>query len=267
MLDACIYVLRSGCSWRMLSKGFSPWAVVYRTFRRWMAKDLFEQMYDELRKLWRSRERRDADPTAGIVDSESAKTSPEGCRSPIWRRRRCPELRTSMSIADTRATGLGKSAPSMTSMSRSFGILATATSAAGNKNQLSLIEEIVTGFVVLPKRLIIERANAWNDRPRRMNKDHDRNVAVSAGWIRLAEGRRLLRRLTAPSPWRRHSLSTPSHGRYGLPAIIRDSVVVAQSLGLPLQENRPGSAYMLQWNGRLHELADQDRACGKRSHS
>ena len=51
------------------------------------------------------------------------------------------------------------------------------------------------GFQVLPKRWIIERTNAWNDRPRRLNKDHDRNLAVSESWIWLAEGRRLLRRL------------------------------------------------------------------------
>lgn len=51
------------------------------------------------------------------------------------------------------------------------------------------------GFVVLPKRWLIERTNAWNDRPRRMNTDHDRNLAVSEAWIWLAEGRRLLRRV------------------------------------------------------------------------
>ena len=53
------------------------------------------------------------------------------------------------------------------------------------------------GFVVLPKRWVIERTNAWNDRPRRMNEDHDRLPAVSAAWIWLAEGRRLLRRVAA----------------------------------------------------------------------
>ena len=57
---------------------------------------------------------------------------------------------------------------------------------------------ILKGFVVLPKRWVIERTNAWNDRPRRMNKDHDRNLAVSTAWIWLTEGRMLLRRLTAP---------------------------------------------------------------------
>ncbi len=78
MLDACIYVLRSGCSWRMLPKDFPPWTAVYRTFRRWLARDLFEELYDELRKLLRGRERRNPDPTGALLDSQSVKTSPQG---------------------------------------------------------------------------------------------------------------------------------------------------------------------------------------------
>ena len=58
------------------------------------------------------------------------------------------------------------------------------------------------GFVLLPKRWVIERTNAWNDRPRRMNKDHDRNLSVSEAWVWLTEGRMLLRRLTgAPASY------------------------------------------------------------------
>jgi transposase len=68
-----------------------------------------------------------------------------------------------------------------------------------HEGQLALFN-MKSGFVILPKRWVIERTNAWNDRPRRMNKDHDRNLAVSTAWIWLAEGRRLLRRLTASTP-------------------------------------------------------------------
>ena len=74
MLDACVYVLRSGCSWRMLPKDLPPWPVVYRTFRRWLAKGLFEEMYDELRALWRSHERRNPDPSAAVLDSQSVRS-------------------------------------------------------------------------------------------------------------------------------------------------------------------------------------------------
>lgn len=64
------------------------------------------------------------------------------------------------------------------------------------QGQLPLFD-LVKRFVVLPKRWVIERTNAWNDRPRRMNKDHDRNLSVSTAWVWLTEGTVLLRRLVA----------------------------------------------------------------------
>jgi transposase len=78
MLDACVYVLRSGCSWRMLPKDFPSWAAVYKTFRRWQTRGLFEAMYDELRILWRTRQHRAGEPTAAVLDAQSVKTSPQG---------------------------------------------------------------------------------------------------------------------------------------------------------------------------------------------
>jgi transposase len=65
-----------------------------------------------------------------------------------------------------------------------------------HEGQLPLFE-VSRGFVPLPKRWVIERTNAWNDRPRRMNKDHDRNLDAATGWVWLTEARILLRRLTA----------------------------------------------------------------------
>jgi transposase len=78
MVDAALYVLRTGCSWRLLPKDFPPHNTVYRSFRRWQAAGLFEELYDALRALWRAREHRAPDPTAGVVDSQSIRTSPQG---------------------------------------------------------------------------------------------------------------------------------------------------------------------------------------------
>ncbi|MGB0714018.1 MAG: transposase [Gammaproteobacteria bacterium] len=48
LVDACCYVVRTGCSWRMLPEGFPAWQNVYRTFRRWSEQGKFEQMHDRL---------------------------------------------------------------------------------------------------------------------------------------------------------------------------------------------------------------------------
>ena len=88
MLDACIYVLRSGCSWRMLPKDLPPWELVYKTFRRWQGRGLFEAMHDELRQLWRSRQHRLPDPSGVVIDSQSVKTTEKGGSTATTRRRR-----------------------------------------------------------------------------------------------------------------------------------------------------------------------------------
>jgi transposase len=78
LVDACCYVVRTGCSWRMLPKEFPPWQNVYRTFRRWSEQGKFEQMHDRLRALWREREGRAAMPTAAVLDAQTTRGSPQG---------------------------------------------------------------------------------------------------------------------------------------------------------------------------------------------
>ena len=78
LLDACCYVVRTGCSWRMLPQGFPPWQNVYRTFRRWSAQGKFERMHDRLRAQWRQREHRAAEPSAAVLDAQSTRGSPQG---------------------------------------------------------------------------------------------------------------------------------------------------------------------------------------------
>jgi transposase len=78
LVDACCYVVRTGCSWRMLPRVFAPWQNVYRTFRRWSEQGKFEQMHDRLRQQWREREARSNDPSAAVLDSQSTRSSPQG---------------------------------------------------------------------------------------------------------------------------------------------------------------------------------------------
>ncbi len=78
ILDAIFYVLKSGCPWRLLPRDFPPWESVYWWFRRWRIDGTFERLNAALRGRLRRLAGRNARPSAGIVDSRSAKTTGVG---------------------------------------------------------------------------------------------------------------------------------------------------------------------------------------------
>jgi len=78
ILDAIFYVLKSGCPWRLLPRDFPPWRTVYHYFRQWRLAGLFEQINAALRKRLRIGLGRNPHPSAGIADSQSAKTTGVG---------------------------------------------------------------------------------------------------------------------------------------------------------------------------------------------
>jgi putative transposase len=78
VLDAVFYVLRSGCPWRLLPREFPPWKTVYDWFRRWRIDGTFERLNAVLRERLRTRSGRNPRPSAGIADSQSAKTTGVG---------------------------------------------------------------------------------------------------------------------------------------------------------------------------------------------
>ncbi len=73
-----LYVLRSGGAWRLLSHEFPPWQTVYHYFRLWRDDGTWERMNAALRERVRVRAGRNAKPSAGILDSQSAKTTGKG---------------------------------------------------------------------------------------------------------------------------------------------------------------------------------------------
>ncbi len=75
MVNACLYVLKTGCQWRLLPKDFPPWDSVYWHFRRWRDSGLWHVILRDLHKLSRKLEGRNEQPSAGAVDSQSVKTS------------------------------------------------------------------------------------------------------------------------------------------------------------------------------------------------
>lgn len=243
VLDACIYVMRSGCPWRMLPRDLPPWQVVYGQFRRWADLDLFEQMHDRLRAMWREREHRAVEPTAAIIDAQSVRTSAQGgpkgfdAGKKIKGRKRhlvtdtlgllLAVLLTAAGVQDRDAAepvvAIAKSKyPTLVKGWADGGYGGKTLDAIrvnhdldievvrhpGNRNvgrwydpaqqELPTLE-VTRGFVVLPRRWVVERTNAWTDRCRRLQKDHDRRLDVSTAWVWFAHGRLLLRRLVHPT--------------------------------------------------------------------
>ena len=78
ILDAIFYVLRSGCPWRLLPHDFPPWKSVHHYFRIWRIDGTWEKLNAALRERLRVRMGRDTQPSAGIVDSQSVKTTGVG---------------------------------------------------------------------------------------------------------------------------------------------------------------------------------------------
>ncbi len=78
LVNACFYVVRTGCAWRLLPKSFPPWRAVYKAFRGWARAGTFELMHDRLRQQWRDRVGRAPDPSAAIIDAQSTRSTAQG---------------------------------------------------------------------------------------------------------------------------------------------------------------------------------------------
>jgi putative transposase len=78
ILNAIFYIVRSGCAWRSLPHEFPPWKTIHHYFRTWRIDGIWEQLHTALRNRLRVRLKRDPQPSAGIVDSQSVKTTGVG---------------------------------------------------------------------------------------------------------------------------------------------------------------------------------------------
>ena len=88
VFNGVLYLLRTGCSWRQLPHDLPPWGTVHYYYRRWRIAGVWEQMNDALREKVRLKEGRAAEPSAGIIDSQSAKTTEKGGRRAAMTRAR-----------------------------------------------------------------------------------------------------------------------------------------------------------------------------------
>ena len=88
VLNAILYLLRTGCAWRMLPHDLPPWGTVHYYYRRFRREEVWKSIHDRLREEVRQAEGREATPSAAIVDSQSVKTTEKGGSTDMTRARR-----------------------------------------------------------------------------------------------------------------------------------------------------------------------------------
>lgn len=222
VVDAMLYVLRGGVPWRMLPPTiFPPYTTVQRYFYAWRDSGLFETINHYLLMAIRQAEGREASPSAGVIDSQSVKTTESGgvcgydAGKKIKGRKRhiltdtCGYLVYAVihgaDIQDRDGAPLVLAA-----IRHSFPWLRHVFADGGyagdklcdalkkiGKWTLEIIKRSDTakGFVLLPRRWVVERTFAWLNRNRRLAKDFEQTIKSATGWLFLASIQLIARRL------------------------------------------------------------------------
>ena len=202
------WFVRAGASWRMMPHDLPPWHTVYQQTERWLAAGVFEAIVHDLRRLLRVAAGRDAEPTAAVLDSRTLQSSPEsGGRAGYdgAKRRKGSKVHlavdtlghllalhvTAADEQDRAQVGkLAKEVQKETGRSvelayvdRGYTGEKPAEAAEKQKIELSVVKlpEAKRGFVLLPRRWVVERSFAWFARFRRLAKDYERLASTLKG--------------------------------------------------------------------------------------
>lgn len=222
VINAIFYVLRSGCAWRMLPHDFPCWSTVYGYFRRWSDAGLWEQINDALREAVRQEAGRDPEPSAAIFDSQSVKTTEtkgerghDAAKNVTGRKRHIlVDVMGLLLAVYVHKASIDERSGAKTLLERAhqkgFPRLRLLWADAGYQGQnmidwvlqlatwvLEIVKrtEDMTGFVILPRRWVVERTFAWLGRYRRLSKDYEQKTKTSEAWIYVAMINLMLNRL------------------------------------------------------------------------
>ena len=202
------YIVRGGISWRMVPNDLPPWEIVYQQTQRWIAAGVFEAMVHDLRELLRMAEGRAPDPTAAIIDSRTLQSTPEsGDRGGYDGAKRKKGSKIHIAVdtlghlltlhvtpADeqdrAQVRKIAKQVQKVTGDSVELiyvdqGYTGEKPAEDAKKHGIKLevvkLPQAKRGFVLLPRRWVVERSFAWMARFRRLAKDYERLSTTVAG--------------------------------------------------------------------------------------
>lgn len=222
IMNAIRYRTRTGCAWRLLPHDFPPWKTVYNTYRKWAKSGEMKIIHDALVERIRVDAGRAAEPTAGILDSQSVKGSAQGgdygydAGKKVRGRKRhilvdvlglvLALVITPASVQDRDgAVPVIESAVLEHSYLQKIWVDGAYNGAAIDtlREETNIDIEMVKrtddmkGFVVLPRRWVVERTFGWMERFRLLNREHERTVTSASADVFHAMCMVLGRRLAA----------------------------------------------------------------------